>query len=742
MNLSEARKILGLGPEEDPRPHLQGIQEAREHIAAMVRTAPNQTLADRYQKGLIEFDQALAAVREHLGVETTPPASAEPPAPPSPATPPPAPATSPIPEPPPLPAPPLAEEKPVVETAPAPPAAAPPSPPPEPAPAKKIPAPAKTVVLGTVPSAPKVAAADIASEEPVAQETQPSRALSYLTWFLVIFLGATGGAWLYVQNEQTKQNQRLVRIAFLERKGSILIENRRWQEATDAFSEIEAMAPGSQVAQRGYRSIEAGRAEEQTQFIAYWTGQATAELEAGRLDEAVAAARQVLDRYPQEKEAAAILGKIDSARVSQSRSAAVASARAALDERKWESAITLSKGLLEKYPEDTDAKAILSDANAAIQKSAADKARALDLLRQAAQRDNGQFDQQALDWLREAASLAPDNAEIASRLEKLSSYTRTLRVPGDFATPAEALAAARDRDRIVLGAATWKGPLVVNAAVELQGAGNADTRVECPPGEGSAITIGPDAKGARVSGISFRHESFEAGSDRYSVALVRGGNAVFVDCRFTDGSGHGLAVIEGGQASVSRSRFSDNGWNGIAAIGKGSTLEVRECESLNNFEHGIESWDGAAVILTNNRCEGNSRNGIHADNGLSSATIDGNQLLSNREFGLVLASASGGKVTGNTARGNLLGGIVIRSAAAALPVTSNQALLNEGPGLILEKGLSPAAYASNPSTRNKGQQVLADSDLSQTEPAPKQAPEPQPESQPEAAPRATIIEEP
>lgn len=688
MNLPEARKILGLGPEEDPRPHLPGIKEAREHIAAMVRSAPNETLADRYQKGLVEFDQALAAVHEHLDAGSQSPSPAP------------------------------------VESKTTPP----------------VPPPAKTVVLGTAPAAPRVATADTGNVEPQPEEAAPSRVLSFLAWFLVIFLGVTGGAWLYLQNEQTRQNQRLVRIAFLERKGSILVENRRWQDAADAFAEIEVIAPGSELALRGRRSIEAGMAEEQTQFIGYWTGQATAELEAGRLDEAVAAVRQVLDRYPEEKEATAILGKIDIARTNQSRGNALASARKALDEGRWESAIDTAKNLLAKAPDDADAKSILTDATAAVRKAAADQAKAGELLKMAAARDNGQFDQQALDWLREAASLAPANTEIASRLEKLSSYTRTLRVPGDFATPAEALAAARDRDRIVLGAASWKGPLVINAAVELQGAGFNDTRVECPPEEGSAITIGPDARGARVSGITFRHESFAAGSDRFSVALVRGGNAAFVDCRFTDGSGHGLAVIEGGQASVSRSRFADNGWNGVAAIGKGSTLEVRDCESLNNFEHGIESWDGAAVILTNNRCEANSRNGIHADNGLASATIEGNQLLSNREFGLVLASATGGKISGNTARGNLLGGLVIRAAAASLPVTSNQALLNEGPGLILEKGLAPASYASNSSTKNKGQQVLAGSDLSQAEPAPE--PAPKPETQPEEVPRATIVEEP
>ena len=79
MKLSEARKILGLGPDEDPRPHLVEFRSARERIAELVRSAPNETLGDRYQQGLVEFDKALAAVREYLEalglVERTDPAT-------------------------------------------------------------------------------------------------------------------------------------------------------------------------------------------------------------------------------------------------------------------------------------------------------------------------------------------------------------------------------------------------------------------------------------------------------------------------------------------------------------------------------------------------------------------------------------------------------------------------------------------------------------------------------------------
>ena len=64
MTLTEAREILGLGPDEDPRPHLDEFRAVRERIADMVRTAPNEMLAARYQEGLVEFDRALAAVRE------------------------------------------------------------------------------------------------------------------------------------------------------------------------------------------------------------------------------------------------------------------------------------------------------------------------------------------------------------------------------------------------------------------------------------------------------------------------------------------------------------------------------------------------------------------------------------------------------------------------------------------------------------------------------------------------------
>ena len=262
MTLTDARKILGLGPDEDPRPHLAEFRAARERIAEMVRTAPNETLGDRYQAGLIEFDQALAAVREYLealGLATPP------------------------------------------ETA-----------------AASAPA---------VPEPPDAATPESPRDPQPPAAAPRRRSLAAFTGLLVLVTAVIGGGLIHFKNEEHQETQRQLRLKLLERLGSEFIENRRWQDATTTFAEIEALAPHTELAKLGRRSIEAGIAEEQNQFVGYWTGQAIAELEAGRLDEADAAIRRVSEKFPADPQAAAISARIATARDNQSRNAALAAAR-------------------------------------------------------------------------------------------------------------------------------------------------------------------------------------------------------------------------------------------------------------------------------------------------------------------------------------------------------------------------------------------------------------------------------
>lgn len=757
MTLQEARKILGLGPDDDPRPFLVEFKEARERIAEMVRTAPNETLAARYQQGLTDFDRALAAIREYLEALGLIPKQTESIVPETPASEAPSPLPSPdieavapppveIPEadsgavtPPKIEPPKIEVEKPevpkvevpVVETPkveipkvgffeiPAAPASevAPsqePAPKAEPAfvfkPAESLPANAPPIGKPS-PGPEKTQPAKTAplSDQP-AKAVEKKRSVKAV-WLLTFVLLAIAGGLFYLNTEKTRKEQAQLRLATLEKLGAGFIENRNWPEAKAVFDEIETLDPRSDLIGLGRRSIEAGMTEEQNQFVGYWTGQAKASLEAKRWDEAAAAAKQVLDRFPNEDEPRQILKQIDAAKAAEANKMAIEKARGLLAQRKWDDAIAAANKILADRPADEDAKSLLTDATTAKEKAAADLLRAKNLIAQAKARDKGQYDAEVIEWVRQAAALAPEDPEIKTYLEKISSYARTLRVPGDFATPAEALAKANDRDRIIVASGTWEGPLFINQTIDLQGAGPDECIVQCIAQAGNVITLGPGAKGARVSGFTFRHQSFDPGQERFSTALVRGVQVDWSNCRFLDGSGHGLAVIEGGHAVISRCRFADNGWDGIAASGAGSLLEVRDSESLRNFGHGIQSWDGAAVILTGNRCEENSRNGIHADNGGGSVTLERNLLANNREFGLVISSAGSGRAAGNAARGNLLGGYAIRAAAASVAFSGNEASRNEGPGLILDTGLQPGGYSGNTNVGNAGQQLLTNANL-------------------------------
>lgn len=750
MTLSEARKILGLGPDDDPRPFLNEFKEARERIAGMVRSAPNETLANRYQQGLTDFDQALAAVREHLEAIGLAPRSqvAEAAKPEEQAETPPKEEPAPV-----IPVV-VAPEVPEVVEAEASPEKAPDT--------ETTPPAAPAALIPEVPAVEKTAAGDEpvfvskridslpASAPPLPKaKTQPdapqeyddeeeapgkSRRAAKVAWLMTVILLGIAGSLFYLKNDDDLQFRKKEELITLDKKGHTLIDNRSWPEAIKVFDQIEKLEPKSALIPEGRRRIAEGMAEEQSQFVGYWSGQAKASFEAKRWDEAASAAQQVLDRFPNEKEPAELLKQIAEARTIEADRLTLSSARDLLQQRKWDDAMVIANKILSTRPNDEEAKTLLQDAGAAKEKAAADLAKARALLEQARARDNGQFDQQTLDWLREASALSPEDAEIKAQLEKIASYARTIRVPGDFATPAEALAQARDRDRIIVAAGTWEGPLLVNASVDLQGAGADTTLVQCAAQKGNCITLGPDAKGAHITGFSFRHESFDAGEERYSAALVRAVTVDFVDCRFFDASGHGLAVIEGGHAVISRCRFFNNGWNGIAASGPGTLLEVRQSEAIRNFGHGIESWDGAAIILTDNRCEENSRNGIHADNGGGSVTLEKNQLIGNREFGLVLSSAGSGKGSGNTARGNLLGGFVIRSTASAVAFSGNEATKNTGPGLVLDMGLLASTYSGNLSTGNEGQQILSNANLTVKDEAAPEAPAPNPTTPPKALP--------
>ena len=69
MDAKQARLVLGLRPGEDWRDHQLAFMAARDGMANLVRSAPTESLSQRYQEGLMEFDKALAFFREQEAAE-------------------------------------------------------------------------------------------------------------------------------------------------------------------------------------------------------------------------------------------------------------------------------------------------------------------------------------------------------------------------------------------------------------------------------------------------------------------------------------------------------------------------------------------------------------------------------------------------------------------------------------------------------------------------------------------------
>jgi tetratricopeptide (TPR) repeat protein len=674
MTLEEARRTLGLSADEDPTTHFAEFEAARNRIAELVRTAPNDTIALRYQDGLIQFERALAALREQAEKDVeakkrqewmaaatgVPSVTAE--------------AAAPEPVPVPF----------VPEAAPAPSAAGVP-----------VQTAAKTAPLREAP------VRELPPEK--FQEPAPrTRGGALAAIFFLLLFGAVGGWFLYYKNEEGHRLHVLERVTFLEGLGARMIDARQWPEADAVYKEIEELTPGSKAALLGRRSIEAGMEEEQRQFVGYWSGEAIAAYELGRLEDAANAARKVLEKYPKQKEIADLLEKVEQARSTQAREALVSASAAAIQKHRWDEAEAKAKQLADAFPGDPEGKLMLGEIRAGREKEAKDRQRAKELFAAAKVRDQGRFDRDALEWLREAVALSPGDPEIDALYQKMASYTRTLQVPGDFATLTEAIASARDRDRIVVAEGIWAGPVLVDKAITLEGAGREKTIIEVEAPASTAATFGRQATGARISGITFRHRGFDAGENRFSALLVRGAEVTMNDCRVVDSAGHGLAVMEAGQVAAIRCLFENNGWDGVAVRGAGSRIEFTRCESNGNFGHGFDLWEGGAGAIHECVARDNSANGILVETTGDNVVVANSDLRANREYGIVVSAAGSGRVHGNQCRENLLGGIAVRFAATKVTVENNVLEKNQGPGLALERGLAEDAYATNRSTANAG----------------------------------------
>ena len=251
------------------------------------------------------------------------------------------------------------------------------------------------------------------------------------------------------------------------------------------------------------------------------------------------------------------------------------------------------------------------------------------------------------------------------------------RVPKDFPTITEAIAAAQTGDRVVVSKRK-EGPYEEHVLVDKNGIEILGKNAEMNGGtDGTSFTVMADD--VSISGFTIRNASGPA-------IAASGNNIAISKCKISGCSSQGIHA-QGTNILIERNTIEYVGGNGIEYAqtdDTGSTViernTVRHCA-----DSGIVS-SGGDVQIVRNTIEYNQNDGIQQDNGGYSdkGLIDTNKVRCNGDQGVcVFDLADGGlDINGNTIEQNGGSGTVIESGAGA-KLDKNKYKRNAGDGICM-----------------------------------------------------------
>lgn len=531
-------------------------------------------------------------------------------------------------------------------------------------------------------------------------------ALSLLVVGGLLAAGWYGNNWMTGEKEEAVTRD----VESLLASGRTAVDYRRWPEATAHFQGVLALRPDSKRARDGMRSIQEGKAEEQRQHIGWLLGTARSAIDGRDWVEVERICAEVTREEPGNKEVPTLLQEVKDGRVFDKVLGLLERAEDAIREEQWESLGRHAMELEKLAPNHVDLARVKEMAEEGLHLLDERRTRGRDLYMTALELDNGAYSGEALEMLREAMRLE-SRPEYESLYKKISGHARVLRVPEDYPTITEALATARDKDKVVVGEGTYQESLVLKAAVELEGAGPDKTVLEFPAESGSVVTIGKEGKGARIAGMLMRQSGMSLAEERFPVVAIDQSEVLVEDCRVENGSGHGIAVLSGSTAVLRNVRVARCGWDGIAVASGNSRATITESRFEGNIHHGIDAWDSGSVDVKRTRCSGNGLTGIVLMSSGVKSAIEGCTSDSNRELGIQVANGAIVELRGNQFVSNLLGGILVQDAGTQATISGNRILKNGKVGVVIDRQSELLAWEKNVATGNEGQQIRMKVDL-------------------------------
>ena len=494
-------------------------------------------------------------------------------------------------------------------------------------------------------------------------------------------------------------------IAKLEAMARLAVESRDWSGAEEVYAELNKLIPDSARVREGLARVVDGRAQARRQKLGFLVGSIRAAVEGRSWEEAERLLGDLREMEVSHPEIGSFIKVIQAGRVSDRIAGLLEQAEEALKEEQWVALGDYAAKLEAIAPGHKQLARFKTATEQGVKVLEEQRVRARELYEKALALDKGEFSDPALETLREAIRL--DNRKDYQDLyNKMSAYTRLLKVPGDYSTITEALAAARSNDKIRLGEGVFNEPLSLNVKVDLEGAGMGKSIIQCEAEKASVLLSTKQASGSRVAALTLRQTGISLAAERYPVALADGGELVLEDCLIEGGAGHGVAVINGGSARLRSVEVLKCGWDGLAVNGDGSVAEAVGCRFDSNFHHGIDAWGGGRVLVKSSRATRNGLAGaVLMSRGVRSelvqCTID-----RNREVGISISNGTTAVLRSNRVEENLLGGVMVEGEGTTAGMEGNVAERNRKFGIMVDRRSVVQPFRDNETKDNVGEQLM------------------------------------
>jgi len=494
-------------------------------------------------------------------------------------------------------------------------------------------------------------------------------------------------------------------IARLEAMARLAEESRDWSGAEEVYAELNKLIPDSARVREGLARVADGREEARRQKLGFLVGSIRASMEGRNWEEAERLLGNLREMEVDHPEIGSFIKVIQTGRVSDRIAGLLEQAEEALKEEQWVSLGDHTAKLEAIAPDHKQLARFKTATEEGMKVLEGRRVRARELYEKALALDNGEFSDPALETLREAIRL-DNRTDYQNLYNKMSAYTRLLKVPGDYSTITEALAAARTNDKIRLGEGVFNESLSMNVKVDLEGAGRGKTVIQCEAQKASVLLSAKEASGSRVAALTLRQTGIYLAAERYPVALADGGELVLEDCLIEGGAGHGVAVINGGSARLRSVEVLKCGWDGLAVNGEGSVAHAENCRFDSNFHHGIDAWGGGRVTVRSSRATRNGLAGaVIMSRGVRSelvqCTID-----RNREVGISISNGTVAVLRSNRVEENLLGGVMVEGEGTAAGMEGNVAERNRKFGIMVDRRSAVEPFRDNETKDNVGEQLM------------------------------------